>query len=241
MTDNPVDNGNDTVEVSQARQGRFTTQGTQILLDGTPFQFVGVNMRELAYYGYRGWKDGFLNEHDIARHLDKAAEMRAQVVRFYAPYHLDANRQPGTDVGEARRRIQIVLDALQKRNMFAIVCLDDNKESGFNVSIEERFRQPNGKYNMEYYRNEYKRTYIPFIEQIVPRFANHKAVMAWEVCNEVQINPNGAEDLVARNFNIFLDFFSDCTKTLRRLAPNHLTATGVEDTSVLFGGAAHAL
>jgi len=222
--------------------GQFQIDGIQFTLNGTPFRFVGVNVREIAYYGYRAWGPAFHganNEGHITLQLDVAKQMYAQVFRLYAPYHkdLDGNR---TKIEDAVTRIKNVLDEAEKRNMFALISLDDAKQSGFNVGVLDhaKYREPDNRYNMDYYKEGYKETYIPFVEALLnPKhgIAGHNALFAWGVCNEAQVSPYTPfqalpDDVVPT----FLEYFKHSSEVIRSLDSKTMITTGIEAAHNVF-------
>lgn len=219
-------------------QGRFKVNGTQFLLDGTPFRFVGVNVREIAYYGYSGWNDGrYTNPSHIDLQLDTAREMRAQVIRLYAPYNLLSNGQPGTSNQEAIDRIGNILEKCQQRNMFVLVSLDDGKQSGFNIAVDNAaYREPGFRLNAAYHAGGYKKTFYDFIDNVVGGLAGHSALFAWGVCNETQVNPFDASNPpdMLQISESFMNYYRDITQRIRTADPSTLITTSIESCHHLF-------
>ena len=222
-------------ELKAAPAGQFTTKGTQFFLNGQPFRFVGVNVREIAYYGYNGWNDGrYTNAGHIDIQLETAKRMRAQVFLLYAPYNRNASAEK-TDTKEAIKRLKNILDKAEKLNMFVLITLDDAKQSGFNVSCNnQKYREPGFVYNMEYYYSGYKESFIPFIKEVVSALGGHKGLFAWGICNESQINPFVPPTPPIADCQAFLDFYQHCSETIRSLAPNDLITTSIESCHHLF-------
>lgn len=217
------------------KQGRFSTQGMQFFLDGRPFRFVGANVRELAYYGFSGW-EGVAQSAHIDLQLEALKQMRGQVFRIYAPFWRDAQRTDNrTDAREAAKRIKIVLDKAQKLGLFALITLDDAKQSGFNVGVTDwKWRDPGNVYNTSYYYNGYRERYIPFVKEVVGALGGHPAIFAWGICNESQVWPFIPPTPRIADCDAFLNFYKHTSEVIRSLAPNDLITTSVESTRVLF-------
>jgi hypothetical protein len=227
----------DAGEVPATRpQGRFATDEMRFLLDGKPFRFVGVNVRELAYYGYPGWSvGGFARPEFIDVQLKAASDMRAQVVRIYAPFSRNKTGAEGTDFDEAINRIRKVLDKAKALNMFVLVTLDDAKQSGFNVATNNaKYREPGYVYNTTYYYGGYKENYIPFVRAVVGALGGHPALFAWGICNESQVNPFVPPTPPDRDCLAFLDYYEHTSQVIRSLAPGDLITTSIEACHNLF-------
>jgi hypothetical protein len=217
-------------------KGRFTVQGTQFLLDGKPFRFVGVNVRELAYYGFSAWTNGHARPEHIDAQLQSAKQMRAQVFRIYAPFSRNAKGEERTDTQEAIRRIKLVLDKAQKLNMFALISLDDAKQSGFHVATTDngRYREPGFISNMAFYHGGYQERYLPFVKELVGALGGHPALFAWGVCNETQVNPFIPPTPPDSDCEAFLNYYKTTSETIKALAPGDLVTTSIECARVVF-------
>ena len=220
----------------------FTTSGSQFLLNGKPFRFVGVNARELAYYGHQHYG---ITKWTRAEHIDQqiemAAQMKAQVVRFFAACNIDEAGQPRTDTQMAIRRTKAVLDKLAARKMYGLITLTDAKWSGLDVRVPAQFRGPAGQpflgdakevLNNEFYRGGYKQGYIQFVQELVGALAGHPAIFAWAIGNEMQTYPS--TDPSIADCDMFINFFKDASETIRRLSPKNLITTGIESCWHLF-------
>ena len=174
-----------------------------------------------------------------AEHIDlqlqTAQSMRAQVFRLYAPYNLDAERQPATDAKEAIKRIKAVLDKAEKLNMYALITLDDAKQSGFNVSADNtKHREPGFVSNMAFYYGGYQEQYLPFVKEVVGALGGHPAIFAWGIANESQINPFVPPTPTDQECEAFLDYYQESSELIRRLAPTDLITTSIESAHHLF-------
>lgn len=205
----------------------FSIKDGQFHLNGKPFKFVGVNLRELAWYGFPGSVTQYARPEHQDIQLDTAKEMRARVIRMYAPF-------AGSDANEATKRLESALNKIAKRGMFALVTLDDSKGSGFNIPCDGgRYRVPH-HYNVDYFREGYHKTYVPFVKKVVGNLAGHDGLFAWGVCNEAQVHPYPPPYDMARVAEEFYQFFKHVTGLLRDLDPNTLITPSIESTHHLF-------
>lgn len=210
-------------------QKGFSIQNGQFYLNGSPFKFIGVNLRELAWYGFPGSVTQYAQTQHQDIQLDAAKEMRARVVRMYAPFS-------GSDAQTAVQRLEVALNKLQKRGMFALVTLDDSKGSGFNVPCDGgRYRVP-AAYNAAYFRAGYRETYVPFIKKVIGALKGHDALFAWGVCNEAQVHPHPPVDPpdMARIAEEFYQYYKYTTALIRDLDPDTLITTSIESCHHVF-------
>lgn len=215
-------------EEEKPKKGFSITNG-QFYLNGSPFKFVGVNLRELAWYGFPGSVTQYAQPQHQDIQLDVAKEMRARVIRMYAPFS-------GSDAQTAIKKLEVALDKVHKRGMFALVTLDDSKGSGFNVPCDGgRYRVP-AAYNAAYFREGYRQTYIPFIKTVIGALKGHDGLFAWGVCNEAQVHPHPPVDppdmlTIAEEF---FQYYKYVTALIRDLDPNTLITTSIESCHHLF-------
>ncbi len=207
----------------------FSIKDGQFHLNGKPFKFVGVNMRELAWYGFPGSVTQYAQPHHQDIQLDVAKEMRARVVRMYAPF-------AGSDAQEAVKRLKVALDKLEKRGMYALITLDDSKGSGFNIPCDGgRYRVPH-HYNAAYFREGYKQTWIPFVKTVVSALKGHNAVFAWGICNEAQVHPHPPQppDDMLKIAEEFYQFFKFASGMIRDIDSDSLITTSIESSHHVF-------
>lgn len=185
--------------------------------------FIGVNLRGLLHYGGSEWQsDGFL-QHSRREHIDQqlqhAQEMGARVIRvFTACKHISSE--------EVGNRLQDVLDRCQQRNMFVIAALTDlYNDTPFHPQGDDHYytTTPDGYtlLNEQWFRGDYKRNYLPFVDHLVTRFRGHPALLAWEIGNELKLD-NQPEP--------FMRFVHDVARFIRQHDGNHLITTGVIST-----------
>lgn len=215
-------NGNGGITITTS--GRVQTQGSQFLLDGRPFRFVGANLREFAYYARPDiLPAATANDQDTQITILRQIGMR--VVRLFAPHHL-------VDGNSSIQLVKAALDKLQRGNLLAIVALTDSLGlSGYNVPQDRpRFHnQVLGHVNKTsfFHQQGYRQFYLPFVENIVTALKDHPAIFAWEIGNEFAIHPQPAN---GPDGDVFLAFHEDVSKTIRAIDQNHLITTGLVNT-----------
>lgn len=216
--------------------GRFTMENAQFFLEGQTFRFVGVNCRELIYYGYPAWHHGkYTKVEHIETQFAEASRMRAQVVRCYAPYNRKPDGTEGNDYDDTVRRIEHVLNLAEKYNMFVLISLDDAKASGFNIAVNNaKYREPGFNSNMPYFFGGYKETYFDFVQNVVTKIAGHPNIFAFGVSNEDQINPYVPPTPTIAECEAFLNYYKDCSEAIRAAAPQHLITTSLESSHHLY-------
>ncbi|MBN1964699.1 MAG: cellulase family glycosylhydrolase [Anaerolineae bacterium] len=203
-------------------QGRVRSDGTGFLLDGAPFRFIGVNLREFPFYEREFLK--WANAGHQQAQLDGAREMRMRVIRMHA-----CNKR--VSVEEAIPLVRQALDLIDEYGMLAIVCLNDALgDSEYYVPGDEPYHKH--KYGhldktMYYVEQGYRQHFLPYVQHLVPEFAKHRAVFAWELANEPAIIPQPAS--VAES-EAFYQYAAESADLIRSLAPDHLITLGLVNT-----------
>ncbi|MEW5720421.1 MAG: carboxypeptidase regulatory-like domain-containing protein, partial [Chloroflexota bacterium] len=201
-------------------QGFVRVVGSEFMLNDQRLRFIGMNIRGLVHYG-----DGALfpvsnpGHQDIQ--LNAAREIGCRVVRVFL-----ANRHRTTE--EVANRFAQVLAKIEAHNLYVIPAFTDFYDNtGCNPRGDERFYQQdswnNSTLNYDFFAGGYRENYLPFVENIVQRFRDHKRVFAWELGNELKAwdanNPALPE--------LFIQFATTISNRIRQLDSNHLITTGV--------------
>lgn len=170
-------------------------------LDGQPFKFVGVNIRELSAFYFRGKKE------KIREQLEAAEQMDARVVRFFGA---NKYRKPC----ECIASIQYVLDRAREVNpaMKFIIALTDFYDNDFHPQGDDNWY--NQHLDPGWFSSGYLNNYEPFVQAVVSAFNNNSQIMAWELGNELSSNTS------------MLDFAYDMGPEIKRRAPLQLVTTG---------------
>ena len=88
----------------------------------------------------------------------------------------------------------------------------------------------NNLLSRDFFASRYRENYLPFVEQIVTAFRDDSNIFAWEIGNELKLdrgNPNNAAD---PNPWLFVRFNLETAAAIKRLDPNHMVTTGMNDT-----------
>lgn len=202
----------------------FSVQGTQFIYQGKPFKFIGVNSRELAFWGVTLQHS---TKAQIADQLTGLQSLGVKVVRFYAAHR-------AVPASQAASLVRYVLDELKKRDMFGIVVLADGAYSGYNppeVDGVNRATLGINRYTERFYLGGYEENYLPYAKHIVQQNGNHDAIFAWEPANELTtINTLPNTNLM----NAYLKFYEDSTSMIRQYSPTKMIGTGLESAWQLF-------
>ncbi len=192
---------------------------------------TGVNMREFAYYDRRDLLP-FPNAIPPTREFQVTAlqQLGVPLVRFFAAQH-------HADINTNLAQVGLALDALQKAQMQAIVCLGDAlAPSGFTIPGDDDYHQgtPLGHLNKRYWHEPgYTQNYFPYVQKLVTRFANHPAVLAWELGNEFAIQPQPSSP---DDFNAFVQFVKIVSQDIKQRSPSKLISTGLINTNQIVPG-----
>jgi hypothetical protein len=144
------------------------TQGSRFVVNNRPFRFVGANIRGLIHYGHGAPLQYSRREH-VDIQLQGARQMGARVVRVFG-----ANRH--ASVKQIGDRLEQALKRVEDHGMHLIFAFTDvHHDTGFNVPGDERFYQDN-RLDKAWYEGGYRENYLPFVEQIVKRFKDHKRI-----------------------------------------------------------------
>ncbi len=203
--------------------GRVRLEGREFLLDGRPFRFLGVNLREFAFYPRQDVLPFATAVHQEEQ-LKAALRMKMRVVRLHACHHK-------VSLGDTVPLLRDALDLLHDHGMLAIVVLNDALgASGYYVPGDERFhRHEMGHLDkVDYFvKRGFEENFLPFIQKLVPLFSDHPAIFAWELGNEYAIIPQPAS---VEESEAFLHFARVSSDAIRALDSNHLITTGLVNT-----------
>lgn len=211
----------------------FEARGNRIYKDGNLWnKFIGVTHRGIAWYGVADVLE-HSNEGQIAAQLDYDQSLGVQVVRFYCAHHK-------YDVQFAIPRVKRILDMLQEREMYGVVCLTDGAHSGFHVADSSVnrgvFIKGNERYSKEWIENKkYQEYYLPYATKMVKAISNHPAIFSIQPINELTtIDDNPTLSYM----NAVLDFYRKVIGMINRESPNSMTSTGLVSAHEVFGFAA---
>lgn len=195
-----------------------------------PFRFIGVNIRGLVHYGDRRTLEHATEAHRREQ-LAAAYEMGARVVRVFLPsMHATAGQT-------VERLSQVLALAAEFPGLYLLPALTNlYADVPFRVAGDERFYAkidphfPADLLNADFFTGGYRQHYLPFVQQVVGRFHNEPRIFAWEIGNELKLNPLSGDLNNDPHVAAFINFKLAMAAELRRLAPNHLITTGMIST-----------
>lgn len=144
--------------LTAASDGFIKANGTKLFLDGKPFEIAGIN-----YYPQATPWTAFLPEYNprqTEHDLDRIAELNLNTIRIFISYE-DVGGDEVSDTAIAK--IRHFLDEADARELKVIATLFDHHTD----------------HHLKHWAADDRH-----IEQIVPHFANHKAILAWDIKNE---------------------------------------------------------
>ena len=195
-------------------------QGRDLVRGGTPFRFIGVNLRGLAHYGTPQYPFASQREQ-----LKQVQEMGANVVRIFLP-HKDVPTH------EVQNRLANLFGLLREEfpTIYLIAALTDLYiDSQHRPMGDDEFYRthtdPNGRQwtllGKEWFASGFEKNYLPFVDTIVPAFKDEPRLMAWDIGNELKL----PEDR-----KLFIEFNHAFANRIKSLDPNHLVTTGMMST-----------
>ncbi|MEM6284071.1 MAG: hypothetical protein AAF787_17900, partial [Chloroflexota bacterium] len=183
--------------------GRFTLVDrglyTKLAIDGDATTRMGVNVRELAYFGTPQWR--WTQESQRMAFLKEAKSIGKTWVRFYAPHR---EYTPDQIIQHTRK----TLDEIHEAGLLGIVVLGDSlAETNLYPPGDEGFHtEVMGHINKSYWHNKnYETNYIPLLQRIVGELKDHPGVGLWQLMNEPALYPQPASDADADAFAAFVD------------------------------------
>jgi hypothetical protein len=192
-----------------------TRAGTEFTAGGSRVRFVGMNSAGLTHYGAPPLP--FARVEQIAAELDELRRMGARVVRVFA-----AAEDAPHDVVAAR--LGRVLDLARERGLYVLVALTDFYASTpYHPQGDRRFYARDPRFPIDllspaFFRGGFREHYLPWARGLAARFADHPAVFAWELGNEIKCDDDHAA---------FIAFAREVSSALRAADPRHMITTGM--------------
>ena len=242
----------ETSKTTEKPKGFVTIKGTQFEIDGKPYFYLGTNF----WYGLNlGSKGPGGNRERLIRELDRLKNIGVTNLRVVAgsegpdtePWRMvpALQTEPGKYNQEVIDGLDFLLDEMRKRDMKAIMCLNDFWPwsggmgqylvwAGAADSIPYPPPAPGGswdtypKFTAQFYSNQKAvEMFNNHIEFIVNRtnpyskveYKNDPTIMAWELANE----PRGVN-----NVDDFAKWIDSTAALIKKLDPHHLVTTGSE-------------
>ena len=195
-------------------------QGNQFVHRGERFpRFIGVNVQGLVHYGDIGDMPLSQPGHRLQQ-LQAAHSMGARVVRVFLANH---RRPPGVVVERMRKVLALIEH--NHLDLYVIPALTNLYHNwGQFVQGDEHFFQ--NIHNMtllspDFFRDGFRRNYMPFVEQIVHELRNEPRIFAWEIGNELKAE--GDPDA-------FVRFNHAVARRIKEIDPHHMVTTGMKST-----------
>ncbi|CBF69494.1 hypothetical protein AN6427.2 [Aspergillus nidulans FGSC A4] len=226
-----------------ARKGFVTTKGDKFQLDGKDFYFAGSNA---YYFPFNN------NQTDVELGLSAAKKAGLLVFRTWGfndknvTYIEDGLPQYG---GEGAGTTEVVfqwwqngtstidlepfdkvVNAAAKTGIKLIVTLVNNwaDYGGMDVYTVNL----GGQYHDDFYRlPQIKKAYKRYVKEMVTRYRNSPAIMAWELANEPRCGADGVRNLPASDEctpELLTSWIDEMSTYVKRLDPHHLVTWGGE-------------
>jgi mannan endo-1,4-beta-mannosidase len=173
-------------EPSRAQAGFVTREDTNLMLNGERYKFAGINAD--TWFGC--WDDEIPSDAELNRYFGELNPH--SMTRLFA--------YPGIDLSIMDR----IVAAAERHDQYLAPSLTDGNG-------DCAIPQPGDAW----YDGGYRGDYFDHIRQIVPRYADSKAIGFWELINE----PDGEQENLKT-------FYRQSSDLIASLDPNHLVGTG---------------
>lgn len=221
--------GNDAFALPDAftpGHGFVTASGSEFVRDGARYRFVGVNLRGLPHFGTPILP--YAPASEIETELAEAARMGARVVRVFAAAN-DA------DAATVAARLGNVLDRADAHGLTVIVTLTDFYPTTLFPRGDEGAYADVGGFTIlstGWFRSGFRTNYLPWVHEVVARYASHPAVFAWELGNEIKCDGDHAA---------FFSFVDETAAAIRSHDSHHMITIGMITARWLSDTEAHDL
>ena len=206
-------------------------QAGEFVVEGRPLRFIGVNIRGIVHYGDERTLRFATRDH-AREQLRAAREMGARVIRVFLPsIHADT---PAT-IERLRSLLELVRAEAPNITVLPALC-NLYQDVEFRIGGDDPFYErvdphfPGNLLNAAFFSGGYRTNYLPFVQQVVQAFREEPLIFAWEIGNELKLNPVSGDLERDPNIATFLDFMLGMAREIRRLDPNHLITTGMIST-----------
>jgi len=216
---------------SRGAQNDFVrVHGNEFVINQRAFRFIGVNVRGLVHYGDRRTLE-HASEGHRREQLAAAYDMGARVVRVFLP---SMHASPAQTIDRLAQVLALaadfpglyILPALS--NLYADVPFRVAGDEGFYAKVDPNFHADLLK--ADFFTGGYQQNFLPFARQVVARFRNEPRIFAWEIGNELKLNPVSGDLNSDPHVAAFINFKLAVARELRTLDPNHLITTGMIST-----------
>ena len=217
------------------RRGAITdfvrVQGSEFVAGGRPLRFIGVNIRGLVHYG-DGRTLPFATRDHAREQIRAARAMGVRVIRVFLPsIHADA----ATTIERLRSLIELMRAEASDVYLLPALC-NLYQDVEFRIPGDDPFYErsdpnfPGNLLNGAFFSGGYRTNFLPFVQQVVQALRDEPTIFAWEIGNELKLNPVSGDLEHDPNIATFLAFMQTMAQEIRRLDPNHLVTTGMIST-----------
>jgi mannan endo-1,4-beta-mannosidase len=240
----------------KSNSGFVAIEGTQFMIDGKPYYFVGTNFWFGAYLGSpgpEGDRDRLVKELDLLKANGitnlriLAASEQANHTRALKPSFQMA---PGVVNNDLLVGLDYLLVEMAKRDMKAVVFLNNFWEWSGGMSVySEWFGEGDAtdpgetgdwhgfmNHSAKFYSNEAaQKAWQYYMELVISRtnsisgkkYADDPTIMSWQLANEPR--PGSGDEGIA-NGDVFIKWVHESSAFIKALAPKQLVSTGNEGT-----------
>jgi mannan endo-1,4-beta-mannosidase len=204
--------------------GFITRDGTQLILDGQPFRFTGVDIYNA---NSDGWCGAQMNTGSTLDDALTAIGPGKRVFRawFFQPLATTKDASPHRDWSGFDHTLQVAAD----HGMKVIVTLTDQwGECGTNVA-------GNGYKTADWYTTGYEQiqpgmleSYRDWVHDVVTRYRDDPTVAFWQLINEAETDTfqgAGCLDSV-QSYQVIHDWAADVSGMVKAIDPDHLVSLG---------------
>ena len=188
--------------------GFVTASGTHLMLDGSEYRFVGVNVYGLASDGVYSCGPRPADQQAYLESLFSTLEsMHVNAVRFWAFQSFSHDDFIAIDR---------VVNASKRHNIKLILTLEnhwgDCTQGGEKTAA--CYANPNTAYG------SYPLSYREYVQRIVTRYKDEPAILMWQLVNEAE----------SRDASALLTFTRDMSQAVKSIDSNHLVSLGTLGT-----------
>lgn len=208
----------------------FSISNNQLLKEGRVYKFLGMNYRELPFFGLGLDPIKWTTDAHFFQQLDGATAKKCKAIRVFCSH-------PALTVEQTIPRLKRVLDEAAKRGLYVILCLTDGASGGaFHVPESADLRTD--RYTWKWILGGWKTgKYYRFVDEVTKALGDHPAVFSFEPVNELTAL---SWPLTDEQANGMLAFWKDVTALIRKNAPKKLISSGSISSWELFVERAYA-
>jgi len=211
--------------------GRFQLvnkgQHTTLAIDGDTVPWLGVNIREFAYFGTDRWKH--TNANRRGEYCQQIKNLNMRWLRFFVP-------KRDFSAAQIINQVRTTLDEIADKGLLAVVCLGDSlaEVDLYPAGDEAWHKGPMGHLIKDYYVNgEYQKNYLPLAKHVVTELKDHPGVGMWQLLNEPGLyeREHQANTITAQQSAAFGTFVDEASKLIYEIDPTHPISIGLINTA----------